>query len=166
MVHKRYLSFVLFAWLVAAVAGCSSSEDSASDSTPEKSVGEATETQAAESVELLYPRPIILVTPKPGAEICLPASIDVRFKLNNAMVINGRHDPTAFDMLMDGKSVLREVEFFPSQAFPQTHVAMLHAMWVYDPGPHTVRVEFVGDDGDTHYEWQFTIKEGCPKPNF
>jgi hypothetical protein len=65
---------------------------------------------------------------------------------------------------MDGRNIKREVEFFPSQVFPETHVALLHAMWVYDPGPHTARVEFIGDDGDTEYEWQFTVKEGCPKP--
>jgi hypothetical protein len=112
------------------------------------------------------PAPMIFVSPKPGSRICLPASIDARFKLNEAMVINGRFDPNAFTVYMDGKNIMRDVEFFPSQSFPQTHVAVLHAMWVYDAGPHTARIEFVGDDGDTFYEWTFTIGSDCPPQLF
>lgn len=164
MVNNRYARFTFAALLAIAIAGCAS-EESPSDGPLDAVTAEGAIAGAAVEDKPQYPRPIILVRPQPGAEICLPASLDVRFELNDAMVINGRHDPTAFDMFMDGKSVKREVEFFPSQVFPQTHVAMLHAMWVYNPGPHTARVEFVGTDGDTEYEWQFTIKEGCPKPN-
>jgi hypothetical protein len=60
----------------------------------------------------------------------LPDAVDLRFELNEAMTINGRFDPTAFTFFMDGKNAMRDVEFFPSQRFPQTHVAVLHAMWV------------------------------------
>lgn len=160
--HVRILIASLAVMSVGAVGGCTADDTSEKAATVDGAVRE----QAASAQEApVYPRPIIHLSPAPGTEVCLPHSIDVRFKLNDSMIINGRHDEAAFDMILDGKSIKREVEFFPSQSFPQTHVALLHAMWVYDPGPHTVRVEFIGDDGDTHYEWQFTIKEDCPKPN-
>jgi len=159
---EKRLNTLLLTALTAACLSMSTGCKSEEAPTDEPA---AAQTSAAASEKPVYPRPIIHLSPPPGAEICLPHSIDVRFKLNDSMILNGRHDETAFDMFLDGKSIKREVEFFPSQSFPQTHVALLHAMWVYDPGPHTARVEFIGDDGDTGYEWQFTIKEDCPKPN-
>ena len=121
---------------------------------------------APAAAQATLPAPMIFVSPKPGSRICLPAGIDVRFALNDAMVLNGRFDPNAFTLYMDGKNIMREVEFFPSQSFPQTHVAVLHAMWVYEPGPHTARIEFVSDDGPTEYEWTFTIGDDCPPQLF
>jgi hypothetical protein len=94
----------------------------------------------------------------------LPDAVDLRFELNEAMTINGRFDPTAFTFFMDGKNAMRDVEFFPSQRFPQTHVAVLHAMWVYEPGPHSARIEFIGNDGAAFFEWTFAIGDDCPAP--
>jgi hypothetical protein len=165
---------------VTAVAGCrgdratqdtekvraaqaAAAATAATERAPEASApSAAAESAAAAEAQPQFPPPLFFVSPKPGATVCLPASIDTRFKLNDAMVINGRFDPNAFTVYMDGKNIMRDVEFFPSQTFPQTHVAVLHAMWVYDPGPHTARIEFVGDDGPTAYEWTFDIGADCP----
>jgi hypothetical protein len=158
---KWFVVSALNALLVFAVLGCSS--DESADGKPAEAVALDTDETTSSDPAPVFPRPIMTVTPKPGEEICQPASLSVRFKLNDSMILNGRHDEAAFELFMDGRNIKREVEFFPSQVFPETHVALLHAMWVYDPGPHTARVEFIGDDGDTEYEWQFTVKEGCPK---
>ena len=160
MVVAQTLRLVFAALLVVTIAGCSRDESPADVPADAASQPDAVATDA----KPVYPRPILLVRPSPGEELCLPSSMEVRFKLNDSMILNGRYNEVAFNLIVDGRNVMREVEFFPSQSFPHTHVAVLYAMWVYDPGPHTARVEFIGDDGDTHYEWSFTVKEGCPKP--
>jgi hypothetical protein len=160
MTHR--LLYSVFAVLFAmALAGCNSGEETSTDGTENGQPTQGASDAPAANAKVEYPEPFIFTSPKPGEAICLPHSLDIRLKLNEAMVVNGVHDKTAFDLTIDGRGILRETEFFPSRSFPQTHLALLHRMFVYDTGPHTVRVTYSTPEGSGNFEFGFTVKEDC-----
>ncbi len=160
---QRFVSAVFVLLATMGFAACSSGDDSVAGDAPEQASAASTRAGAATEGTPTYPDPIILVKPAPDSEICLPFSMDIRFKLNDRLRVNGRHDPTAFDLVLDGRSILRETEFFGSHSNPQTHVALLHGMHVYDVGPHTARVTYSTTEGSNTFEWKFTITGHCSK---